>query len=106
MSRLPDLARDSLLYTEARGQVTTHFFPEVDEAGRRSYRTEQWKYERALGTRGRVRLERCISSGQRQSNLRAVKRIDKESRPQRDISRGLEAIAKFSNDRVSSLKDS
>jgi hypothetical protein len=102
MSALPDLALDSLLYTQITDTVTTHSFPEIDEAGRRSFQTESWKFERLLGTQKRVRLERCISPGQHQERLRAVQLIEKQSRPQGilDFSRELEAIAKFSNNRV------
>lgn len=104
--RLPNLAVDSLLYTQINDYAITHSFPEIDESGRRSFRTEQWKYERLLGNRGQVRLERCITTAQKQGSLRAVRIINKQSRPQQsvlDFSKELEAIAKFSNDRVSRL---
>jgi hypothetical protein len=102
MSRLPDLAIDSLLYTQPSDFSTTHSFPEIDEAGRRSYRTELWKHERFLGDRREVRLEKCVSTGPNQGSLRAVKLIKKQSRPHGvlDFGRELEAIAKFSNKRV------
>jgi hypothetical protein len=105
MARLPDLAFDSLLYTQTQGNATTHSFPETNEAGRRSIRTEQWKHERLLGDRRMVRVEKCISAGPHQGSLRTVRIINKQSRPRGilDFGRELEAIAKFSNKRVRRL---
>jgi hypothetical protein len=107
MSRLPDLVLDSRLRTDFRDSVTIHSFLEINEVGRRYFREEHWKRERDLGHGGfgRVRLERCVTIGIKQNALRAVKIIDKQSNPfnSLDFNRELEAIAKFSNDRVSQI---
>jgi serine/threonine protein kinase len=105
MSRIPDLVIDSRLQTEFHGSVTTHSYLEIDEAGRRFSREESWKEERFLGRGGfgQVRLERHLAQDTKQGSLRAVKIINKpsDSFESLDLNRELEAIAKFSNNRVS-----
>lgn len=105
MSRLPDLVLDSRLDTQFRDSLTIHSYPEIDNLGGRYSREEHWKPERFLGRGGfgQVRLERCITKGTKQNSLRAVKIINKPLNPSEslDYNRELEAIAKFSNDRVS-----
>jgi len=105
MSRLPDLVLDSRLRTHSRDSITIHSYLEIDEAGGRFAREEHWKRERLIGGGGfgQVRLERCITRGMKQDSLRAVKSINKSFNPSQplDFNRELEAIAKFSNDRVS-----
>jgi hypothetical protein len=105
MSRLPDLVVDSQLDTTFRDSSTIHTYREIDEAGHRYYRQETWDWGHALGhgSYGQVRLQKCTSEGTNQHSLRAVKMIFKPPRslPQVDLTRELEAIAKFSKSRVS-----
>jgi hypothetical protein len=107
MSRLPDLVLDSKLSTYFRGPTTIHSFLEINEAGGRSSREEHWEWKQDLGQGGfgQVRLEKSVTLGVKQDTLRAVKVINKQSNPSRslDLSRELEAIAKFSNGRVSQI---
>lgn len=105
MSRLPDSVLDSRLRTEFRDSIIAHTYLEIDNAGRRFSRKEHWKLEQFLGRGGfgLVRLERCVGKGINQNSLRAVKIISKPLNPSEsvDFNRELEAISKFSNDRVS-----
>lgn len=105
MSRPPDLVRDSKLRTQFRDSTTIHSYFEVNETGSRYSREEHWKLERILGHGGfgQVRLQRCVAKGAKQDSLRAVKMIKKPLGPSGSLNynRELEAIAKFSNDRVS-----
>jgi serine/threonine protein kinase len=105
MPRLSDLVVDSKLNAEFRGSVTIHSYLEIDEAGERSCREEHWKSERPLGHGGfgQVRLERCATVGIYEGDLRAVKVIDTQSKSYKslDFNRELEALAKFSHNRVS-----
>jgi serine/threonine protein kinase len=104
MSRLSDLVRDSKLRTRFHDTVTIHSYLEVDETGGRFSREEHWKWERFLGRGGfgQVRLQRRVARGTKGGDLRAVKVIEKlsDSSSLPDFDRELEAIAKFSNDRV------
>ena len=107
MPRIPDLVLDSRLCTRFRDSIITHSYLEVDSVGKRFSREEHWISERIIGRGGfgQVRLERCMVEGAKQDSLRAVKAINKPfnlSDPF-DFNRELEAIAKFSNDRVSSM---
>lgn len=105
MSRLSDLVVDSKLNTEFRNSITIHSFLEIDEAGRRSSREEQWRLEQSLGRggSGQVRLQSCVTAGRHYGALRAVKSIDTQSKLNKslDLNRELEAIGKFSHNRVS-----
>jgi hypothetical protein len=105
MPRLSDLVLDSKLNAEFRDSATIHSFLEIDDVGGRSTREESWETEQSLGRGGfgQVRLERCVTSGTKRGILRAVKIIDTQSNLYRflDFNTELEAIAKFSNDRVS-----
>jgi hypothetical protein len=100
-----DLVVDSKLDTKFRDSATIHSFLEIDDVGRRSTREEEWKIEQSLGRGafGQVRLERCVTPGVKCGFLRAVKIINTESNLYKslDFTRELEAIAKFSQDRVS-----
>jgi hypothetical protein len=100
MSRLPDLVQDSKLRTVFRDSTTIHLHLEIDETGRRFSQEEHWKWEQHLGQGGfgEVKLQRCITKAAKLDSVRAVKIMDKKSF---DYNRELEAIAKFSNDRVS-----
>jgi hypothetical protein len=107
MSRLPDLVLDSRLRTQFRESITIHSYLEIDEVGGRFSREEHWKWERFLGRGGfgQVRLETCVTTETKQDFVRAVKIINKPLNPSEslDFNRELEAIAKFSNDRVSQI---
>ena len=109
MSRQPDLVNDSKLRTEFRDSTTIHWYPEIDEDGRRFSRLEYWKWEGeghvGRGGFGQVRLQRCVTEGAKLNSLRAVKIIDKPVHLSEslDVGRELETIAKFSNDRVSQI---
>jgi Protein tyrosine and serine/threonine kinase len=104
MSRVPDLVLDSRLRTRFNGSEAIHSFVEIDGAGRRTDRKEHWKWERGLGRGGfgQIQLERCVTTGTKKDAMRAVKIISKQtnSRMSLDFNRELEAIAKFSHDRV------
>jgi hypothetical protein len=107
MSRLPDLVLDSRLRTQSRGSTTVHSYLEIDESGGRFSREEHWRLERSLGRGGfvQVRLERCVTKGSGHNSLRAVKMINKRLDPTAsvDFNRELEAISKFSHERVSKI---
>jgi hypothetical protein len=108
MSRLPDSVLDSRLRTRFRDSIIVHTHLEIDNVGRRFSREEHWRTEQYLGRGGYglVRLERCIAKDANQRNsLRAVKIISKPLNPSQtfDFNRELEAISKFSNDRVSRM---
>jgi hypothetical protein len=104
MPRQSDLVEDSKLNAEFRDSMTIHSYLEIDEAGRRSSREEYWKLERPLGQGGfgQVWLERCTTVGITQGVFRAVKSIDTKSKSYKslDFNRELEAVAKFSHNRV------
>jgi hypothetical protein len=105
MSRLPDLVLDSRLRTEFHDSIIIHSYLEIDNVGGRFSRNEHWKWERDLGRGGfgQVRLQRCVTKSAKQNSLRAVKIVNKPSNPSGslDCKRELEAIVKFSHDRVS-----
>lgn len=99
-----DLVQDSKLETEFLDGSTVHTFIEPYGRNRRTSRKEYWRPERHLGRGGfgHVQLERC-TTGERKDAMRAVKIINKRSGPTRkplDFNRELEAIAKFSHNRV------
>lgn len=108
MSHLSDLARDSKLETRFHGKYTRHRFIESDpiQGARDVVREEYWTREKLVGSGafGRVWCERCVK-GAKDYNIRAVKEIIKPpSYGKRvDYSRELEAIAKFSHERVRSI---
>lgn len=98
-----DLVQDSKLDTSfPTVGLTVHTFVEPSGSRRRAVREEHWKRERRLGRGGygQVFLERCIS-GERGVALRALKVIDKHESRFAHFNRELEAIAKFSHQRVS-----
>lgn len=105
MPPLLDLVLDSKLRTRfADDRTTVHTYLAPDEFGRRITREEHWKWEQRLGQGGfgLVQLEKCVA-GRRQSELRAVKILHKQQSPESmDFNRELEAIAKFSHERVRS----
>lgn len=106
MSRVPDLVRDSELETRFHGKYTSHRYHETDLANeeRAVIRQEYWKRIKHIGggAYGSVWLEECVK-GARDHNFRAVKEILKPppTHAAIDYNRELEAIAKFSHDRVS-----
>jgi hypothetical protein len=100
-----DLVQDSRLETEFLDGSTVHTFIEPYGRNRRMSRKEYWRLERHLGRGGfgDVQLERC-TAGENKDMMRAVKIINKQSGSTRrrpmDFNRELEAIAKFSHNRV------
>jgi hypothetical protein len=100
-----DLVLDSRLETEFLNGLTVHTFIEPHGRNRRIERKEYWRLERHLGRGGfgQVQLERC-TAGESRDMMRAVKIINKQSgsirRKPMDFNRELEAIAKFSHNRV------
>lgn len=106
MSNIPDLVRDSRLETRFHTKYTAHRFHELDltNGAKTVIRVEYWQRQRRIGggSYGRVWLERCVKGG-RDHDVRAVKEIDKPPQARKHINyhRELEAIAKFSHDRVS-----
>lgn len=106
-SRLPsDLVRDSKIETKVAGNTTNHVFytPGRSAKERQIRKEEKWVRNAYLGQGafGVVYRERC-EAGERLSKIRAVKEIKKRvaAGEELDYTRELEAIVKFSNDRVS-----
>ena len=106
-SRASDLVRDSKLDT-CFGEGTVQHIYQLSNPSTRQRRIrieETWRGERQLGkgTFGRVWLQTCVS-GPKKGEVRAVKEIfmDRSSNAI-DYGRELEAIAKFSNDKVRCL---
>jgi len=102
-----NLVKDSKLRTNLDSELTTHTFLEstsvAGRRGRRREREEIWKKKRHLGIGifGTVWLEECIS----EDKLRAVKEVSKSAPGSRsmDYNRELEAIARFSQQKVGFL---
>jgi len=99
-----DLVQDSRLETEFLDGSTVHTFIEPYGRNRRTSRKEYWRLERHLGRGGfgHVQLEKC-TAGESRDMMRAVKIINKSDSTRRkpmDLNRELEAIAKFSHNRV------
>lgn len=104
MPPILDLVHDSRLETRFADDGTTiHTFSEPNGVHRRIHREEYWKRERCLGHGGygQVYLEKCIA-GKRRGSIRAVKVIYGQSHSFKPMAfnRELEAITKFSHDRV------
>lgn len=105
MARLPDLVRDSKLETHfLSGVETVHTYHESDPTSRRRLvpRSEHWQRERKIGRGGfgSVWVEKC-TKGHRNIEVRAVKQIEIDHGSARiDYNRELEAIAKFSHQKV------
>lgn len=108
MSQVSDLVKEAKLPTKLGPDNTcVHTFLEsIAASGRRPRRREReeiWKKKRHLGIGifGTVWLEECVSDGG--NKLRAVKEVRKYAPGLRavDYGRELEAIAKFSQQRVS-----
>lgn len=108
MHRIPDLVRDSQLDTRFHSKYTSHVYYESGPTARERVlvREEYWKREKYIGggSFGTVWLEKCVK-GQREVEVRAVKEIPKPQQPSRPVNynRELEAMAKFSHWKVSSL---
>lgn len=107
MTQLSDLVRDAELQTRFHPEYTTHVYIETGPSAqqRAVLREEQWKRQRkpvGNGSYGNVWLERC-ESGQRDVVVRAVKEVDKipHASKQIDYHRELEAIMRFSHQKVS-----
>jgi hypothetical protein len=106
MAPLLDLVEDSKLHAKFVDDVTTvHTYIEPDGFRRRIHREEYWRRERRIGQGGfgQVQLERCVQ-GKKQGATRAVKILYKPLNPssRANFTRELEAIAKFSHERVRS----
>jgi hypothetical protein len=114
MAQIPDLVRDSKFESYFPGESLTevvHTFQESDPTSRRRVVTESehWKREQRIGVGGfgSVWLERCTKDSRLGAKaqihaVRAVKQIEINTRlGPIDYTRELEAIAKFSNPRVS-----
>lgn len=99
-----DLVRDSYLDTEIIPGFTKHvvWASNRNARQRRVRREELWKREHELGngSYGRVWLESC-TEGEETGSLRAVKEITKITTSTKiEYERELEALAKFSNEKV------
>jgi hypothetical protein len=104
---ISDLVLDSKIETSFLdgGSHIRHVRTTLGSSARhRQLRTEEtWQRKRSLGmgTYGVVWLEQCID-GKERKRVRAVKEIRKDGNlPTSFLFRELEAIAKFSHDRVS-----
>jgi hypothetical protein len=104
MPPVSDLVRDSKLQADVSRGSTIHSFVEAGQNRRRISRQEVWQHEKHLGqgSYGQVWLEKC-TAGKSIGELRAVKMIRKKPNAStiRDYNRELEAVAKFSNPKVS-----
>ena len=109
MPRLPDLVLDSKLDTEIDKDYTIHTYYEskVDSLERAAPRIEYWKQGKYLGkgSFGSVWLQECTENRQG-AGVRAVKKIviGKPATEDKYCVRELEAIAKFSHQRVYSTR--
>lgn len=107
MSRLPDLVHDTRLNTSFKDNTTIHYYDESDDENdaRSTWRSEHWEQTNHLGhgSYGDVWLQQCVS-GKRGYERRAVKIIPRlRLKDKKDSYMAeLEAIAKFSQRRVSS----
>lgn len=107
MSRIPDLVRDSELETRFHAKYISHrHYDASPRLGERPVvREECWRREELIGggAYGRVWLERCLR-GERGHKLRAIKEVHKTREPHKKVnfSRELEAMAKFSHQKVGS----
>lgn len=105
MSQMSDLVKDAKLPTKLDPEYTTHTFLESTSVsgrrGRRREREEVWKRKRHLGIGifGTVWLEECVSDGNKLRVIKEVRKIAPDSKPM-DYNRELEAIAKFSQQKV------
>ena len=105
MSRTSDLVQDAELDTRFYPEHTVHIYdeigPNVQERG--MSREEHWARKKFIGggSYGRVWLEHCVQ-GRGDVGVRAVKEVVKSPHgpKQVDYNRELEAILKFSNQRV------
>lgn len=103
-SLLSDLVRDSKLETQLLGSSIQHIFYDTGSSAkqRRVRREERWARQKFVGqgAYGRVYLEQCETGGS--SRLRAVKEIKKSVTigEEIDYMRELEAVAKFSHQKV------
>jgi hypothetical protein len=104
MPPVSDLVRDSKLQANVSRNCTIHIYVEAGRNRRRISRQDVWQHEKYLGqgSYGQVWLEECIA-GKSIGELRAVKMIRKRPNAStiRDYNRELEAVAKFSNPKVS-----
>lgn len=109
MARVPDLVSDTELKTHFvpdYTKETVHSYNESDRvSGRRHIvRTEHWHRRTIIGKGGygEVWLEKCIKGGESGSSVRAVKQIPTGVHLEKShYMRELEAIAKFSQSKVS-----
>jgi hypothetical protein len=105
---LPDLVRDSRLDTtfDLNSRTVCHvsFITNLASRQRRVKTEVRWKRSKRIGAGGfgSIWLERCVEGGSL-GQLRAVKEIAKQPDATHavDYTRELEAIAKFSHERVS-----
>jgi hypothetical protein len=101
---LSDLVRDSKIETQVLDKCLLHTFYETGPSARerRIRREERWVCQSLVGrgAYGTVYLEKCDLGGK--PKLRAVKEIKKYVVPgeELDYMRDLEAVAKFSNQKV------
>jgi hypothetical protein len=107
MDKQSDLIQDSKLDTWFDSGFTVHVYQEVSTSSGRKVelRKEYWRRVSLVGagSYGRVWLEKCVQ-GHRDVEIRAVKQVS--IRPlgtgtHIDYGRELEAIAKFSHNKVS-----
>src|SRR5690242_11884834 len=114
MSKHPDLVRDTKLEVAVFADHTVHicYVPDPEMRRRRARVEERWERHGnkplGRGAFGTVWLERC-AAGPAAGQIRAVKRISKQGQPRMstiNYARELEAIAKFSQERVRRLSNS
>ena len=107
MAQLLDLIRATKLETHflpGNPIETVHTYHEPDPTSRRRLvsRSEHWQRQRQIGFGGfaSVWLEKCTKGGNRDIEVRAVKQITRRLSAEIDYNRELEAIAKFSHEKV------
>lgn len=109
-SLISDLVRDSKIETEFLDSCFQHVFYDTGASAkqRRMRREERWVRRNFVGrgAYGSVYLEQCVIGTSQK--LRAVKEIKKSVVPGQELDylRELEAVAKFSHQKVSLSKDS
>lgn len=104
-----DLVRDSKIETEFSDSCFRHVFYDTGESAkqRRVRREERWVRRNFVGrgAYGSVYLEQCVTGTSKK--IRAVKEVKKSvvAGQELDYVRELEAVAKFSHQKVSLSKD-
>lgn len=103
MELVPELVADSKLDTIFKKGFTIHHVrtPDTTPLLGKNKKKQKWEQSKELGrgSFGTVWLQKLVGGGDKDTDKRAVKQIEKRSAV--DYSHELDAIAKFSQDKVS-----